>query len=153
MIITLIGYWFGLAGGLACGITYGILQMLLDPYILSLPQMLCDYIFAFGALGLSGLFPLKNAVGEGGGLFARAGRTPIPGYIVAVCGRYFFAVLSGVIFFGMYAPETGILSNALLYSLVYNILYIGVEAVITIVVLLIPAVRRAIEIVGKGVLE
>lgn len=35
---------------------YGILQMLIDPYIINVYQMFLDYIFAFGALGLSGVF-------------------------------------------------------------------------------------------------
>lgn len=136
LIIALIGYWFGLAGGIACGVAYGTLQMLIDPYILSVPQLLCDYIFAFGALGLSGLFPMKK------------GFSPVPGYIAAVCGRYIFAVLSGVIFFAAYAPAEGILSNAWLYSLAYNGVYIGTELLLTLVILRIPAFRKALSDVG-----
>jgi thiamine transporter len=53
-----------------------------------------------------------------------------------------FAVLSGVIFFGMYAPEG---QNVWVYSFGYNGLYIITEAAITIVVLLIPAVRKGLN--------
>ncbi len=141
LIIALIGYWFGLAGGIACGVAFGTLQLLLDPYILSLPQLLCDYILAFGALGLSGLFPKKRAA------------SPLPGYIAAVIGRYFFAVLSGIVFFGAYAPEVGILSNAWLYSLAYNGIYIGAEAAVTIVILQIPAVKKAIDVIGRNAMD
>ena len=45
-----------LASGLTAAFAYGILQLVVDPYIISVPQMLVDYLFAFGALGLSGLF-------------------------------------------------------------------------------------------------
>ncbi|MEE3423789.1 MAG: energy-coupled thiamine transporter ThiT, partial [Succinimonas sp.] len=89
--VTLIGYWYGPTVGIMAGVAYGLLQMILDPYIISLPQMLIDYPFAFGALGLSGLFSEKK-------------NGMIIGYIVSVFGRFVFAVLSGVIFFGMYAP-------------------------------------------------
>ena len=54
--VTLIGYWYGLGAGLTTGVAYGILQLVIDPYIISVPQMLVDYVFAFGALGLAGLF-------------------------------------------------------------------------------------------------
>ncbi len=163
LIISLIGYWFGLAGGIACGVAYGTLQLLLDPYIISLPQLLCDYIFSFGALGLSGIFPMKRrmiGVGneEGQEMTASFNKnvfvsSPIPGYVVAVLGRYFFAVVSGIVFFSMYAPETGILSNAWLYAIVYNGTYVGAEALITIVALKIPAFRRAIDSVGNSILD
>ena len=82
LFIVLVGYWYGLGGGLTAAFAYGILQLIIDPYILSLPQMLVDYLFAFGALGLSGLFSNSKH-----GL--------IKGYIAGVLGRYFFAFLSG----------------------------------------------------------
>ena len=77
----------------------------------------------------------------------------MPGYIAAVIGRYFFAVLSGIVFFGAYAPEVGILSNAWLYSLAYNGIYIGAEAAVTIVILQIPAVKKAIDVIGRNAMD
>ena len=131
LFIVLIGYWYGLSGGLTAAVAYGILQMLIDPYILSVPQMFVDYIFAFGALGLSGIFSKSEKFGL------------LKGYIVAVLGRYFFAVLSGVIFFGSYAEGTGF-SGPLTYSLAYNGAYLAAEAVLTIVVILLPPVKKAL---------
>lgn len=131
LFIVLIGVWYGTGAGLTCAVAYGVLQMLVDPYILSIPQMLCDYIFAFGALGLSGIFHgRKNA------LFL--------GYITGILGRYFFTVLSGWIFFGSYAAGYGF-ESAVLYSLCYNGAYIGLEAAITLAVLSLPTVRRAMS--------
>lgn len=133
LIICLPGYWFGMGAGILTGIAYGVLQMLFDPYILFPAQLVVDYLLAFGALGLSGLFcKRKNGL--------------IPGYVVAVLGRYAFAVLSGWLFFGMYAWEGW---NPLPYSLVYNAIYIFAEAVVTIVVLLLPPVRKALDMVKK----
>ena len=137
LIICLPGYWFGVGAGIMTGVAYGVLQMLIDPYILFPLQLVMDYLLAFGALGLAGLFARKKH-----GL--------IPGYITGILGRYVFAVLSGWIFFGMYAWEGW---NPLLYSVVYNGIYIFAEAIVTIVILLLPPVKKAMEIVKKQAIE
>ena len=127
LFLVLIGYWYGLRAGLMTAIAYGFLQLVSDPYIISIPQMLVDYIFAFGALGLSGLFSKsKNGL--------------VKGYIVGVLGRYFFAFLSGMIFFGAYAADYGM--SAPVYSLVYNGIYLSVEAVLTLIILYLPPVKK-----------
>ena len=130
LFICLIGYWYGLGAGLTVGVAYGILQLVIDPYIISVPQMLVDYLFAFGALGLSGLFA-KSRYGL------------IKGYIAGILGRYFFSFLSGWIFFGMFAPDN--FPNAVVYSLAYNGCYIGAEAAITLVIIALPPVRKALQ--------
>ena len=128
LFICCIGYWYGLRTGIMTGVAYGLLQLISDPYIISLPQMITDYLLAFGALGLSGIFCNKK-----NGL--------VKGFIVGVLGRYLFAFLSGLIFFGMYAEGSGM--SASVYSLAYNGSYLGCEAAITLIVLAIPAVNRA----------
>ena len=135
--VTLIGYWYGLGAGLTTGVAYGILQLVIDPYIISVPQMLVDYVFAFGALGLAGLF-WKNKKKYG----------IILCYIAGILGRYIFAVISGWIFFGMYASDYGF-SSPVVYSLAYNGAYIFLEAGITIVILLIPPVNKALSYVKE----
>ena len=99
--------------------------------LVSLPQLLVDYPFAFGALGLSGFFSEKK-----NGL--------VIGYLAAITGRFFFAVLSGVIFFGMYAPEE---MSPLAYSIAYNGGYIYAEGILTVLILMIPAVKSALAAV------
>lgn len=128
VFICLIGYWYGLRIGLMTGIAYGLLQLIIDPYIISIPQMFTDYIFAFGALGLSGIFTNSKH-----GL--------IKGYITGVLGRYAFSFLSGLIFFAAYAEGSGM--SAVGYSLAYNGAYLGAEAALTLIVLAIPAVSNA----------
>lgn len=130
LFICLIGYWFGLRTGLMAAAAYGILQLVVDPYIISIPQMLTDYLFAFGALGLSGIFRDQKH-----GL--------IKGYLLGIFGRFFFAFLSGMIFFGYYAADYGM--SAPVYSLVYNGSYIGAEAVLTLIVLAVPAVQKGLS--------
>ena len=133
LIVTLPGYWFGLGAGLMTGVAYGVLQLLIDPYVLFPAQLIVDYLLAFGALGLSGLFYSKKH-----GL--------AKGYVTGILGRYLFAVISGWIFFGTYAWEGW---NPFFYSLVYNGIYIFSEAAVTIISLMLPPVRDAMTRVKK----
>ncbi len=137
LVICLPGYFFGLGAGLLTGVAYGVLQLLIDPYVLYPMQLVVDYLLAFGALGLSGLFTnAKNGM--------------IKGYITAVLGRFVFAVISGWIFFGSYAWEGW---DPLPYSLAYNAIYIFSEAAITVIILMLPAIKKALASIKKMALE
>jgi len=127
--VTYIGYIYGPRVSLSSAVAYGLLQLIEDPYIVSVPQLFCDYILAFLALGLGGFFYEKKS-----GM--------IKGYIVGVLGRYFFAVLSGILFFAYYAPEG---TSPIIYSLSYNAMYIVPEALLTIMVLFIPVVKNTLN--------
>ena len=129
LVACLPGFWFGPIVGIITGVAYGLLNLIVDPYILYPAQVIVDYILAFGALGLSGFF--KNAKH---GL--------IKGYIAAVLGRYVFAVISGWIFFGEWAWDGW---NPFAYSLAYNAIYIFAEAAITIVILFLPPVKQVMN--------
>ena len=138
LFICCIGYWYGLRVGIITSVAYGLLQLISDPYIISLPQMVTDYLLAFGALGLSGLFSnQKNGL--------------IKGYIAGVLGRYLFSFLSGLIFFAAYAKGSGM--SAPVYSLAYNGSYLGCEAALTLVVLAIPAVSKSFAQVKRMAVE
>lgn len=137
LVICLPGYFFGLGAGLMTGVAYGVLQLFLDPYVLFPMQLVIDYILAFGALGLSGLF-------------ANAKRGLIKGYLAGILGRYVFVTISGWIFFGSYAWEGW---APLPYSLVYNLIYIAAEGAITLVVISLPPVQKAIGIVKRMALS
>ena len=136
LFIVLIGYWFGPSAGLITGAAYGLLQFMIEPVVYTIPQMLTDYPLAFGALGLSGFFHKQKH-----GL--------IIGYLAGVLGWYFFSFLSGVIFFASYAPDN---MAAPIYSLVYNGSYLGAEATITIILIALPPVSKALEQV-KGMVS
>ncbi len=130
LFIVLIGYWYGAKAGLLTGFAYGLLQFVLDPVFYSPWQLLVDYPLAFGALGLSGFFSNKKQ-----GLLI--------GYIAGVCGRYLFSVLSGGLFFYQYAP-TQTTAGILAYTFSYNATYIVPEAIVTIILLAIPAVKNGL---------
>ncbi|MGN0350859.1 MAG: energy-coupled thiamine transporter ThiT [Roseburia sp.] len=133
LFIVLIGYWYGPSIGIMTALAYGLLQFILEPIFYTIPQMILDYPLAFGALGLSGFFYKKKH-----GLQI--------GYVVGVLGRFIFATISGVVFFGSYAPEG---TPALVYSLGYQASYLVPEAVVTLILISIPAVSSALAHVKK----
>lgn len=128
--ICLIGYWYGLRAGLTAAIAYGILQFIQRPIVVHPLQPVLDYILAFGALGLSGFFKdRKNGL--------------ILGYSLAVSARFLFHSLSGLIF---YTDYTGVsVPGAIAASFGYNLTYILPEAIITVVILFLPPVKKAIN--------
>lgn len=129
LFVTLIGYWYGTYTGLITSVAYGILQFVIEPVFYTPLQIALDYVFAFGSLGLSGLFCNK-----------KHGLTL--GYTFGVLFRYLFSVISGFVFFGEYAPEG---TPAIIYSLTYNATYIVPEAIITIILISLPPVKSALN--------
>ena len=130
LAIVLAGYFFGVRRGVMVGMCVGLLNLLFNPYVIHPLQLLLDYPIAFGALGLGAIF--RNR-----GKFAL-----LYTYWFGLLCRYICAVLSGIIFFGSYAPEG---FNAVTWSLFYNITYLGVEGIITTVLLCIPAIRNTFD--------
>jgi thiamine transporter len=124
--ILLFGWYFGPIPGLAVGVVYGVLQFIQDGSVLSygLMEPIFDYILAFGVLGLAGLFKKHLTVG----------------IIVAVALRYVIHVVSGIIFFYMYAGED---QSVLAYSTIYNS-FILPELVICLAIANIPQFKSAI---------
>ena len=136
LFIVLVGYWYGPRTGLLVGFVYGTLQLLQSNYYLSLLQVLLDYLLSFTALGLSGFFRDQK-----GGL--------IKGYIVGVLGRIILASLAGYVFWMEYMPESFPKSLSAVYPIIYNGSYIGLEAVLTVIILAIPAVRAGIDRISR----
>lgn len=120
---------FGPLEGLLIGCVYGLLELLVDPYVIHPLQLLVDYPMAYAALALA---CAANSIPVGDRF-----RLPLA-VLLGYFGRYVMAVLSGVVFFAEYAGE----QNALIYSLVYNLSYLGPEALACVVVSLIPGMRR-----------
>lgn len=129
LFVCLAGYFYGPSTGIITGCAYGILQLITQPFIVYPLQVMVDYIFAFSALGLSGLFyKSKNGL--------------LKGYLLGVFGRYVFAVISGWIFFSEYAWQGW---APLPYSLVYNGIYIAAEALLTVIIISVPSVKKGLE--------
>lgn len=124
--IVVCAYLLGTRRGVMAGVCVGLITLMIDPYVIHPVQLLLDYPVAFGSMGLAGLFRnYKNGL--------------TVGYIFGLLCRYLCAVISGVVFFGEYAPEG---FSALTWSLWYNITYIAVEGLITVIILNIPSVKK-----------
>lgn len=132
LVICLVGYWYGPTTGLCAAFTYGILQFITEPYVVHPFQVLLDFPLAFGALGLSGFFYKKK-----NGLLI--------GYIAGVLGRFIIHCISGIIFYTEYVGSLEGNFYAILGGIVYNMSYIFPEAILTILVLLLPPVKRLME--------
>lgn len=140
LFIVLAANWYGAGTGIFVGLAYGILQFIQEPYVLSFFQVCCDYILAFAALGVAGFFAKKKH-----GL--------LKGYIAAVLARGAFHALGGYLYWMDYMPENFPQSLKSIYPIAYNYSYLLVEAVITIVIISIPAVAKGLNRVKQNAVE
>ena len=131
LFIVLIANWYGAGTGILVGLAYGILQFIQEPYFLTFFQVCCDYLLAFGALGIAGFFANRK-----NGLTI--------GYIAGVIGRGVFASMAGYFYWMSYMPENFPKSLAPVYPIVYNFMYLGLEAVLTLIVINVPAMKNAL---------
>jgi len=74
--------------------------------------------------------------------FRRDVKVPIIGVVVGLAGRFICHFISGVVFFGMYAPEG---MSPVLYSAIYNGGYIGAELVISAVLIYMLVQRNVLN--------
>lgn len=140
LFIVLAANWYGVKTGVMVGLAYGILQFIQEPYVLSFFQVCCDYILAFAALGIAGFF-------------AKSAHGLVKGYIVAVIARGFFHALGGYLYWMDYMPENFPAALKNIYPIVYNYSYLLAEGVITLIILSIPAVSKALNQVKKTAVE
>lgn len=172
--IILISYMYGLKCGLGSAAVYAVIQIFMgfktvaalftpdsDSYMalwMAICVVLLDYFLAYTSLGLGGIFARK----KGGCLRL------VLGGVVAQVICYAFHVLSGFLFYGAWADwfftesaakdlaiSGWIMEHlsgrglALLYSLIYNALYMLPEIVLTAAVAAliyrIPAVSKNFE--------
>lgn len=140
LFIVLTANWYGPKTGLMVGLAYGILQFIQEPYVLSFFQVCCDYILAFAALGVAGFF-------------AKSSHGLVKGYIAAVIARGAFHALGGYLYWMSYMPENFPQSLKAVYPIVYNYSFLLAEGVITIIVISIPAVAKALAQVKKAAIQ
>lgn len=136
LFIVLTANWYGVKTGVLVGLAYGILQFIQEPYVLSLFQVCCDYVLAFAALGVAGLF-------------SRSAKGLVKGYIAAVLARGAFHALGGYLYWMSYMPDNFPQSLRSVYPIVYNYSFLLAEALITAVVISVPAVASALNQVKR----
>ena len=131
--ILIIAFAYGKEIGFLTGFLYGLINLLTDPYIINPLQMLFDYPLPSLAMGLAGLKFFRN-------------RRMI-GVFIAFFIKFLCHLISGVVFFGSYAPAG---MGAILYSLMVNLPLVGAEMVICMVILKSIPTERLIKMVNPN---
>lgn len=121
--IALIAYRHGLEYGLISGLCFGILNFLIGGAVIyHWGSVIFDYILAFTAWGLVGIFKKKNE----SKLFF------ILGILIAGVVRYACHTISGVLFFSEFAGDLAIWIYSLVYNLGYNVMTVALTIIIGI---------------------
>lgn len=128
--IIVVSVMFDTKWGILTAFVFSLLQMVsgipappvqnFGSYLL---VVLFDYVIAFTVLGFAGTF------------YRKMGKTPVSLALsggITVALRFLCHFFSGIIIWGVYAPEG---QNPALYSLLYNGSYMGIELIITVAAL------------------
>lgn len=124
--ILFIAFMYGPQVGCLTGFLYGVITLIMDPYILHPVQVLFDYPFPFMALGFAGFFKDKKLIGV----------------FIACLGRFICHFISGVAFFASSAPEG---MSPAIYSLAVNGPMIGIECIICLVIVSVLPFERILS--------
>ncbi len=129
LFIVLVGYLFGPKQGVLAGVVFGLLDLLMKPYVIHPVQLILDYPLAFGALGLGAMLRNQNH-----GL--------IKTYLLGILGRFIISSISGIIFF--LDSTNGVLAG-LITAIGYNFTYIAAEGFLTVLILFVPQLNKLFE--------
>lgn len=130
--IILMALFYGPEVGFITGFLYGMITLILDPYILHPVQVLFDYPLPFIALGLAGYFKNNKLLAT----------------FVAVFARFLCHFISGVVFFGSFAPKG---MSPAIYSLMINGIFIGIEGTICLVIMAMLPVKQLYSMMTKEI--
>jgi thiamine transporter len=132
----------GPVAGLIAGSLFGLVDLLIEPVGVFMPiQILLDYPVAFGMAGMvAGLFAGAWRAASARGTAAMVWVAVIA-TLAATGARFAAHWLSGLIFFGSFAPPG---QPAWLYSLLYNGAYLLPTAILSAILaaVVLPALQR-----------
>ena len=128
--LMLVSYRYGLSVGMFAGFIFGLINIILDPFILHPIQVLFDYPLPSMAAGLAAIFP-KNFIAS---------------TILVFVGKFACHFISGVVFFASYAPEG---SSPIIYSLTVNAAMIVPECIICCILLKVLPIERLLNAMDK----
>lgn len=123
--IILIAFRRGVAAGVLTGILVGLLQIV-SGFISVAPlsfgfvvmQVLLDYLLAYGVVGLAGVMRTKYLQHAHTKQTGKMLAAIVAGVLIASVLRYLVHVITGILFFGMFAE-----GNVVIYSAIYNATY------------------------------
>ena len=124
--LFIIAYRNGIGYGVAGGLVFGFIKCLLGGGIgYGLPSVLLDYVLAYGAVGVAGLFKEKYWAIE-------------LSTFIGCFARFIIHFISGVTIYKIMAPTeiAGMtIGNPVLYSIIYNAIYMLPNTIIAIAVM------------------
>lgn len=137
----------GPRAGVVTGAIYGLLNYTLDPVQIVYPlQFLLDYAVAYGLVGLAGFGANRYSrlTREGAGSSALF-TAVLPFALLGVVARFVAHYISGIVYFGQYAPAG---QPVWLYSLTYNGAYMVPSGIACIVIamLILPTLQKAVPV-------
>ncbi|WLF69580.1 energy-coupled thiamine transporter ThiT [Clostridium septicum] len=124
--IILIAYMYGPQIGLLTGFLFGIISLILNPYILHPIQVLFDYPLPYMAVGFAGYFKNNRMLGT----------------TVGMSLKFVFHFISGYVFFGEFAPAGW---SPAIYSLAVNGFAVGGELIICLIIISLLPFNRIIN--------
>ncbi|MDR2106776.1 MAG: energy-coupled thiamine transporter ThiT [Coriobacteriales bacterium] len=159
----------GALAGATAGALFGLIDLLLEPFVLFPLQVILDYpgpylLFGLGVGLFSGVYRRAAEAADRrvtGGFIARSTVITIAAVVVGGLLRLVSHVLSGVFFFAEYAADffaehpalvqAGPLDagvNAWIYSIIYNLLYIvpSVAGVLACALVVMPVLAKAVPV-------
>ena len=129
--IILLTFRYGAPVGMFAGFVFGLINIILDPFILHPIQVLFDYPLPWMAAGLAAIFK-QNFIAS---------------TILVFAGKFICHVISGVVFFASYAPEG---TSPIIYSLTVNASMIIPECIICCILIKILPIERLLNAMDKN---
>ena len=123
--ILIISFMYGPEIGML-GFLFGIIYLIISPYILHPIQVLFDYPLPYMAVGLAGFFKNNKLIGATFGMFI----------------EFIFHFISGVLFFGQFAPEGW---SPVLYSFIMNGSVVAGNLLVVLVILSLIPISRLVN--------
>jgi thiamine transporter len=123
-------FWLALRRGWKIGIfsgaVFGLVDLAIEPFVVNPVQFVLDYPLAFAVLGLAGFFQ----------------KYPIVGVVVGGTARFVSHFVSGMVYFGDYAPPG---MSPVVYSVLYNGTYLVPSIIVCSVVIGIMQKSKALN--------
>ena len=141
--IILYAVRWGLGSGLLAGFVFGVLQFTFDGgFAIGWQSIVGDYLLAFTVLGLAGLMKGKKF-----GVFW--------GTLIGGFARFLVHYVVGATIWAAYMPDTFFgmtMTSPWIYSLLYNIAYMGPNIILTLVVFGLLYVPMKKYLLGQDIL-
>lgn len=155
--IFVIAFRRGMWPGVVAGAIFGLVDIILEPFLVHPLQVILDYPLAFGLVGTAGLLmPVWRGywqAGQTGDSSKSLTRGLVlgvtPGVLLGGAMRLASHTLSGILFIGLFAPDvvkSG--QNVFLYSITYNSTYMVPTTLVCLVLMwiLAPALERIVPL-------